>query len=136
METKNIPGAPEAIGPYCHAVRTGNLIFCSGQTPLDPETMQIVPGGIAEQTERALKNIEIVLGGMGLSLQNVVKSTVYLRDMDDFPGMNVMYERIFSPHRPARTTISVRRNPLDALVEIECIAEIQAVEGFFGERHP
>jgi 2-iminobutanoate/2-iminopropanoate deaminase len=126
METKNIPGAPEAIGPYCHAIRTGNLVFCSGQTPLDPETMQIIPGGISEQTERALKNIEIVLGGMGLSLQHVVKSTVYLKDMDDFAGMNAVYARMFAHHTPARTTISVRRNPLDALVEIECIAEIPA----------
>ena len=124
METKNIPGAPEAIGPYCHAIRTGNLVFCSGQTPLDPETMQVTPGGISEQTERALMNIEIVLGGMGLSLQQVVKSTVYLKDMDDFAGMNAVYARMFAPHTPARTTISVRRNPLDALVEIECIAEI------------
>ena len=124
MEIKNIPGAPAVIGPYCHAVQTRNLVFCSGQTPLDPETMEIVGGGIGEQTERALKNIDIVLNGMGLSLLNVVKSTVYLKNMDDFEGMNTAYARMFSPHRPARTTISVKKNPLDALVEIECIAEI------------
>ena len=124
MEVKNINGAPAAIGPYCHAVRTGNLVFCSGQTPLDPETNLITGSDIGEQTKRALTNIETVLTGMGLNLQNVVKSTVYLKDMDDFEGMNAAYAEIFYPHRPARTTISVRKNPLDALVEIECIAEI------------
>jgi len=126
MEIRNIPGAPAAIGPYSHAIRTGNLVFCSGQTPLDPETMEIVGDDIGEQTERALLNVEIVLEGMGLSLQNVIKSTVYLKEMDDFDGMNEVYGRMFSPHRPARTTISVNKNPLDALVEIECIAEVPA----------
>jgi 2-iminobutanoate/2-iminopropanoate deaminase len=124
MEMKNIPGAPDAIGPYCHAIQTGNLVFCSGQTPLDPESMEIVGADIGEQTLQVLKNIKIVLKGMGLSLQNVIKSTVYLKDMDDFQGMNTAYGRMFAPHRPARTTISVKGNPLDALVEIECIAEI------------
>ena len=93
MEVKLISEAPEAIGPYCHAIRTGNLVFCSGQTPLDPETMKLVGENIGEQTERALANIEIVLAGMGLSLQNVVKSTVYLKDMADFQGMNGVYAR-------------------------------------------
>ena len=124
MEVKLISEAPEAIGPYCHAIRTGNLVFCSGQTPLDPETMKLVGENIGEQTERALANIEIVLAGMGLSLQNVVKSTVYLKDMADFQGMNEVYARKFHPHKPARTTIAVKQNPLDALVEIECIAEV------------
>ncbi len=124
MESHFIEGAPEAIGPYCHAIRTGNLIFCSGQTPLDPETMQIVGATIEEQTERVLKNLSIVLKGLGLSLQNVVKTTVFLKDMDDFQGMNGVYAKTFGEHRPARTTIAVRQNPLDALVEIECIAEI------------
>ena len=125
MEIKNIPGAPGAIGPYCHAVQTGNLVFCSGQTPLDPETMEIVGADIGEQTLQALKNIEIVLMGMGLSLQNVAKTTVFLKDMGDFQGMNAVYARMFGTHRPARTTIAVRQNPLDALVEIECIAEMK-----------
>jgi 2-iminobutanoate/2-iminopropanoate deaminase len=124
MEIKNIPEAPTAIGPYCHAIQTGNLVFCSGQTPLNPVTMEIVGADIEAQTERALNNIEIVLRGIGLSLQNVVKSTVYLKNMADFQGMNKVYARIFQPHRPARTTVSVRQNPLNALVEIECIAEI------------
>jgi len=124
MDMKNVSGAPGAIGPYCHAVRTGNLVFCSGQTPLDPVTKNLVGKNISEQTERALINIEIVLNGLGLTLQNVVKSTVYLKDMGDFQGMNEVYARMFDPHQPARTTISVKQNPLDALVEIECIAEI------------
>jgi 2-iminobutanoate/2-iminopropanoate deaminase len=124
MEFLHVPEAPAAIGPYSHAIQSGNLVFCSGQTPLDPETMEIVGENIEEQTERALINIEIVLKGKGLSLQNVVKSTVFLKDMKDFQGMNVVYARMFQAHRPARTTISVKQNPLDALVEIECIAEI------------
>ena len=124
MQIYTIPGAPEAIGPYSHAIRTGNLVFCSGQTPLDPATMQLVGETIGDQTERVLDNLKIVLGGMELSLQNVVKTTVFLKDMDDFQGMNEVYAKIFAPHKPARSTIAVRQNPLDALVEIECIAEI------------
>ena len=124
MKTIDVKGAPEAIGPYCHAVKTGNLIFCSGQTPIDPETNQIVGSNIQEQTARALKNIETVLKGLDLTLQNVIKSTVYLKNINDFNQMNAVYAEMFSPHRPARTTISVKKNPLDALVEIECIAEI------------
>lgn len=124
MQIHHIDNAPRAIGPYCHAVQTGNLVFCSGQTPLDPKTMKIVGTEIGEQTERALKNIEIVLKGLGLTLQNVVKTTVYLKDMADFQGMNQVYARMFHSHTPARTTIAVKQNPLDALVEIECIAEI------------
>ena len=124
MKSHTIPNAPQAIGPYCHASQSGHLVFCSGQTPLDPATMQIVGADIGQQTERVLQNLEIVLGGLGLSLQNVVKTTVFLKDMADFPGMNAVYARMFGDHRPARTTIAVKQNPLDALVEIECVAEI------------
>jgi 2-iminobutanoate/2-iminopropanoate deaminase len=81
---------------------------------------------ISVQTERALDNLRLVLEGVGLSLQNVVKTTVFLRDMRDFQGMNAVYARVFAPHTPARTTVAVRQNPLDALVEIECIAEVPA----------
>jgi 2-iminobutanoate/2-iminopropanoate deaminase len=88
--------------------------------------MDVVGDTIEVQTERTLKNIEIVLGELGLSLQNVVKSTVFLKDMDDFQGMNEVYARIFHPHRPARSTVAVRQIPLNVLVEIECIAEISA----------
>lgn len=124
MQTHNINGAPEAIGPYAHAIQSGNLVFCSGQTPIDPKTMQLVGTTIEEQTERVLQNLGIVLGGLRLSLQNIVKTTVFLKSMDDFQGMNGVYAKIFEGHTPARSTIAIRQNPLDALVEIECIAEI------------
>jgi 2-iminobutanoate/2-iminopropanoate deaminase len=126
MQILNIHGAPQAIGPYCHAIKVGNLVFCSGQTPLDPKTNELVGEDIKQQTERVLKNLAIVLEGMELSLENVVKSMVFLKDMADFEGMNEVYGQMFGSHRPARTTISVKQNPLDALVEIECIAEIPA----------
>lgn len=124
MQTYDIPGAPRAIGPYCHAIRSGNLIFCSGQAPLDPETMELTGSDIKEQTERALQNLSEVLKGMGLSLQSIVKTTVFLKDLSDFQGMNQVYTRMFDSHKPARSTVAVKQNPLDALVEIECIAEI------------
>jgi 2-iminobutanoate/2-iminopropanoate deaminase len=124
MEVHNLSGAPQAIGPYCHAIRVGDLVFCSGQTPLDPETMKLVGTDIKTQTTRVLKNLGIVLGGLGLSLHNVVKTTVFLKEMADFQGMNEIYGQMFGDHRPARTTVSVKQNPLDALVEIECIAEV------------
>ncbi len=124
MKIHNIEGAPAAIGPYAHAIQSGNLVFCSGQTPLDPETMQLVGDTIEAQTERVLENLATVLGGLGLTLQNIVKTTVFLESMDDFAGMNATYARIFAGHTPARSTIAVRQNPLGALVEIECIAEI------------
>ena len=125
MKALNIDGAPAAIGPYSQAIQTGNLVFCSGQTPLDPATMELVGTTIEEQTERVLQNLSIVLEGLGLSLQNVVKTTVFLKSMDDFQGMNGVYAKKFGEHRPARSTIAIRQNPLDALVEIECIAEVE-----------
>jgi len=124
MQTYNIPGAPRAMGPYCHAIRSGNLIFCSGQAPIDPETMELTGSDIKEQTERVLQNLSEVLKGMGLSLQSIVKTNVFLKDMSDFQGMNQVYTRMFDSHKPARSTVAVKQNPLDALVEIECIAEI------------
>ena len=124
MEPLNVPDAPDAIGPYCHAMKVGNLLFCSGQTPLGPETMKLVGTTIEEQTERVLKNLSIVLADSGLTLKNIAKTTVYIKDMADFQGMNKVYEEIFDGHKPSRTTISIKQNPLDALVEIECIAEL------------
>ncbi len=124
MKTFNVPGAPLAIGPYSHAVRAGNLVFLSGQTPIDPETMKIVGDTIEEQTERVLDNLTIVLGGLGLDLGAVVKTSVFLADMEDFAGMNRVYARRFATHRPARTTVAVKENPLEALVEIDCVAEV------------
>ena len=122
MNTHNVANAPAAIGPYSHAVQAGNFFFCSGQTPLDPETMELVGANIQEQTQRVFENIKIVLDGLGLSLGHVVKTTVFLKSMDDFEGMNAVYASNFGDHKPARTTIAVRQNPLDALVEIECVA--------------
>jgi 2-iminobutanoate/2-iminopropanoate deaminase len=124
MKKHVVAGAPAAIGPYSHAVAAGSLVFCSGQTPLDPTSGDLVGTTIEEQTERVLDNLEIVLGGLGLTLAQVVKTNVYLRSMDDFAGMNAVYARRFGEHRPARTTVAVRQNPLDALVEIECVAEV------------
>ncbi|MBT3315107.1 MAG: hypothetical protein HN390_10890 [Anaerolineae bacterium] len=126
MKIHNINGAPEAIGPYAHAIQSGNLVFCSGQTPIDPATMKLVGTTIEEQTERVLQNLGIVLGGLGLTLQSIVKTTVFLKSMDDFQGMNGAYAKVFEGHTPARSTIAIRQNPLDALIEIECIAEIPA----------
>lgn len=124
MKTIFVKDAPEAIGPYCHAMKVGNLVFCSGQTPLDPETMKIVGDDIGEQTQRVFENLAIVLAAVGLGLNNIVKTNVYLKDMKDFKGMNEKYAQAFAGHTPARTTIAVKQNPLDALVEVECIAEI------------
>lgn len=125
MKALFVKDAPEAIGPYCHAMKVGNLLFCSGQTPLDPETMKLVGTTIEEQTARVFENLTIVLNGDGLTLDNIVKTNVYLRDMNDFAGMNKVYAEKLGDHRPARTTIAVKQNPLDAMVEIECIAEIK-----------
>lgn len=124
MKPLNVQDAPDAIGPYCHAMKAGNLLFCSGQTPLQPETMKLVGNTIEEQTRRVLENLSIVLAGANLALKDVAKTTVYLKDMDDFNGMNRVYEDMFQGHKPSRTTISIKKNPLDALVEIECVAEI------------
>ena len=126
MEAINVQDAPNAIGPYCHAMKVGNLVFCSGQTPLDPNTMKLVGTTIEEQTKRVLDNLSIVLSGIGLTLKSIVKTTVYLKNMDDFHGMNKVYEEMFQGHKPSRTTISIKKNPLNALVEIECIAELRS----------
>ena len=126
METIYVQDAPNAIGPYCQAMKTGNLVFCSGQTPLDPDTMKLVGTIIEEQTKRVLNNLSIVLAGVDLTLKDIVKTTVYLKSMNDFQGMNQVYEEMFQGHKPSRTTISIKENPLDALVEIECIAELQS----------
>ena len=123
MEIIQAVNAPAAIGPYSHAVRSGKLIFCSGQTPLDPDTMDLVGEDIQSQTIQVLENIRMVLNGCGLELSSVVKTTVFLTSMQDFEGMNEVYAKAFGTHRPARTTVAVRENPRNALVEIECIAE-------------
>ena len=118
-------GAPQAIGPYSQAVKSGGLLFASGQVALDPGTGSIVTGGIVEQTERVMKNISAVLEASGTNFDRVIKSTVFLKDMGDFAKMNEIYGRYVSGDgkiAPARSTVEVSRLPKDALVEIEVIA--------------
>jgi 2-iminobutanoate/2-iminopropanoate deaminase len=114
--------APNAIGPYSQAVRAGGFIFCSGQIPFDPATGEFVPGGIQEQTEQVLRNLMAVLEAAGSSLDRVVKTTVFLSDLNDFGAMNEIYGRFFSEACPARSTIEAGRLPRDARIEIEAIA--------------
>jgi 2-iminobutanoate/2-iminopropanoate deaminase len=114
--------APQAIGPYSQAVRAGSLIFASGQIPIDPTTGEFVSGGIAEQTEQVLKNLTAVFDAAGIGLDQVVKTTVFLADMDDFTAMNEVYGLFFSEAPPARATVQAARLPRDAKVEIEAIA--------------
>ena len=114
--------APKAIGPYSQAIRANGLIFASGQIPLDPATMQIVEGGIREQTERVLNNLAAVLEAAGSSLDRVVKTTVFLADLTDFSEMNETYGRFFGEAPPARSTVEVARLPRDVRVEIDVIA--------------
>lgn len=114
--------APEAIGPYSQAVRAGGFIFASGQIPIDPRTGQFVPGGVQEQTEQVLRNLSAVLEAAGSGLGEVVKTTVFLADMNDFALMNEVYGRYFSEDAPARATVQAARLPRDARVEIEVIA--------------
>jgi len=119
--------APKPIGPYSQAIQANGLIFLSGQTPLDPATQQLVTGGIAEQTERVLKNLEAVLKAAGSSLDKVLRCGVFLKDMNDFAAMNAVYASYFgddSETLPARTTVEVARLPRNLLVEIEVVAEV------------
>jgi 2-iminobutanoate/2-iminopropanoate deaminase len=119
-------GAPAAIGPYSQAIRTGGLVLTSGQVGLDPATGAMVSGGIKEQTTRVLENLKAVLSEAGLGLAEVVKTTVFLKDMGDFAAMNEVYASYLAPPgvvAPARSTVEVARLPKDALVEIEVIAD-------------
>jgi len=116
--------APRAIGPYSQAVISQGLVFVSGQIPLDPATGQMVAGDIAAQTERVLENLRAILEACGSSLDRVLKTTVYLADLEDFPKMNEVYARYFSSAPPARATIQAARLPRDARIEIEAIAEV------------
>ena len=116
--------APAAIGPYSQAIVTDGWVFCSGQIPLDPDTMELVGGTIDEQTNRALSNLSEVLQAAGSSLQHVVKTTVFLADMNDFAAMNKVYEKHFGEHRPARAAVQAAALPKFCNVEIECIARL------------
>lgn len=116
--------APKAIGPYSAAMQAGNLVFCSGQTPLNPATMQIEGATAYEQTTLVLTNLENVLKAAGCDRTHVLKTSVFLKNFADFERMNKAYEAFFGDHKPARTTVEVSRLPREALVEIDCVAEV------------
>ena len=118
--------APAAIGPYSQAVRAGNLLFLSGQIPIDPATGNLVPGGIEPQTRQVFQNIGEILKAAGASFDEVVTASVFLADMNDFAKMNAIYAEFFSAPAPARATVQVARLPKDCLVEIQVTAALQA----------
>ena len=118
------PKAPQAIGPYCQGLVSEGLLFASGQIPLDPATGALVSGDISQSVDRVFDNIEAILAAAGATLDDVVKTTVYLLRMADFPEMNAVYARRFGEHRPARSTVAVAQLPKDAPVEIEVIARL------------
>ena len=114
--------APKALGPYSQAIRAGQFLFVSGQVPIDPATGELVTGGVADQTRRALQNIGEILSAGGASFQHVVRTTVYLADLTDFAAMNEVYATFFTALQPARSTIQAARLPRDARIEIDVIA--------------
>jgi 2-iminobutanoate/2-iminopropanoate deaminase len=118
----NIANAPQAVGPYSLAVRSGGLLFCSGQLPIDPAVGKIVAEDVEGQTRQVLANVQALLTSQGLGLQHVIKSTVFLQHMSDFPKMNPLYAEAFGAHKPARSTVEVAALQLGALIEIEVIA--------------
>lgn len=121
ISTENAPGA---IGPYSQAVKVNGMVFCSGQIPIDVKTGEFVSNDVAEQTHQVLKNLSAVLEAAGSSLNNVVKTTVFLADMNDFTAVNEIYAGYFSDNKPARATVQAARLPRDARVEIDCIAVV------------
>ncbi len=123
-ETVSTDKAPKAIGPYSQAVIWNGIAYLSGQIPLNPATNQMLEGDIAAQTERVLENLKAVLEACGASLQSVLKTTVFLKDMGDFPKMNEVYGRYFATNPPARSTVQAARLPRDVSVEIDAIAAV------------
>ena len=121
ISTKN---APAAIGPYSQAIKVGNLIYTSGQIPIDPATGTLVAGGIKEQTRQSLLNVQAILKEAGLSMSSVVKTTVFMADMNDFADMNTVYAEFFTEPYPARSAVAVKALPKGALVEIEVVAAV------------
>lgn len=129
LQTITTENAPAAIGPYSQAVRFGNMLFCSGQIPLDPLTGEVVAGDIGVQTERVMANIAAVLAAAGAGFGDVVKTTVFLVDMADFAAMNGVYSRYFDNHKPARSTVAVKSLPRGVQVEIEVMAAVPELAG-------
>ncbi len=123
----NTDNAPAAVGPYSQAVVTGGLVYTAGQIPLIPGTSDIIEGGIEAQTEQVLKNLKAVLEAAGTSLEHVVKTTVFLKDMNNFQAMNGVYAQFFGEKPPARSAVEVARLPLDVIVEIEAVAVLPLV---------
>ena len=124
MKVISTTKAPAAIGPYSQAIQVGNLVYTSGQIPIDPATGNFVEGGIKEQTRQSLTNVRAVLEEAGLTMANVVKTTVFMADMNDFADMNAVYADYFSEPYPARSAVAVKTLPKGALLEIEVVAEI------------
>lgn len=114
--------APKAIGPYSQAIETDNMLFISGQIPVEPASNEIVKGGIKIQTKQVLENIKHILFAAGFTMENMVKTTCYLKNMDDFSSFNGIYREMLGDHKPARATIEVSRLPKDVLIEIDAIA--------------
>ena len=125
MKVISTQKAPAAIGPYSQAIQVGNLVYTSGQIPIDPATGTFVEGGIKEQTRQSLSNVRAILEEAGLSMANVVKTTVFLADMADFADMNAVYAEFFAESYPARSAVAVKSLPKGALVEIEVVATIE-----------
>ena len=123
-EIISTPNAPAAIGPYSQAVKAGNLLFISGQIPLDPTTGTVVEGDVPVQATRVLENVKAILTEAGATFDNVVKTTVFLKDMNDFAAMNAVYGQYYAENCPARSAVEVGRLPKDVLVEIETIAYV------------
>ena len=122
MKVISTKKAPAAIGPYSQAIQVGNLVYTSGQIPIDPATGVLVEGGIKEQTRQSLTNIKAILGEASLSMSHVVKTTVFMADMNDFADMNAVYAQLFTEPYPARSAVAVKTLPKGALVEIEVVA--------------
>lgn len=125
MKIINADKAPIALGPYCSAIRSGNLLFCSGQTGINPATNKVDESTVEGQTRQVMENLKAVLDSQGLTVQHIVKCNVYLNNMANFQAMNKVYGEMLEGHTPARTTVAVAGLPLNALIEIECIAEFQ-----------
>ena len=125
MKALNTDKAPAAIGPYSQAIQVGNLVYTSGQIPIDPATGMIVTGGIKEQTLQSLTNVKAILEEVGLTMSNVLKTTVFMADMNDFADMNAVYAEFFTEPYPARSAVAVKTLPKGALVEIEVVAAIE-----------
>ena len=128
MKAISTEKAPAAIGPYSQAIQVGNLVYTSGQIPIDPATGMIVKGGIKEQTLQSLTNVKAILEEVGLTMSNVLKTTVFMADMGDFADMNSVYAEFFTEPYPARSAVAVKTLPKGALVEIEVIAEVKTYQ--------